>query len=62
MASSPNTKSTSTTETVRGEHQFDVAGYSRKQGAGAGSPHLRHLRRRRLRLGDPLLPQREGQP
>ncbi|KAG2581372.1 hypothetical protein PVAP13_6KG030500 [Panicum virgatum] len=37
MASSPNTKSTSTPETVRGEHQFDVAGYSRKQGAGAGT-------------------------
>ena len=34
MASSPNTKSTSTTETVRGEHGFDIEGYSRKQGAG----------------------------
>ncbi|PUZ49983.1 hypothetical protein GQ55_6G023000 [Panicum hallii var. hallii] len=37
MASSPNTKSTSTTETVRGEHRFDIAGYSRKQGVGAGN-------------------------
>ncbi|RLM62123.1 BTB/POZ and MATH domain-containing protein 4-like [Panicum miliaceum] len=36
-ASSPNTKSTSTTETVRGEHRFDIAGYSRKQGVGAGN-------------------------
>ncbi|RLN04296.1 BTB/POZ and MATH domain-containing protein 4-like [Panicum miliaceum] len=36
-ASAPNTKSTSTTETVRGEHRFDVAGYSRKQDAGAGN-------------------------
>ena len=32
-----DTKSTSTIETVHGEHQFDVAGYIRKQGAGAGT-------------------------
>ncbi|RCV43901.1 hypothetical protein SETIT_9G331600v2 [Setaria italica] len=37
MASSPNTKSTSTTATVRGEHRFDIEGYSHKQGAGAGN-------------------------
>ena len=34
MALPANTKSTSTTETVRGEHRFDIAGYSGKLRAG----------------------------
>jgi speckle-type POZ protein len=37
MASSPNTRSTSTTAAMRGEHRFDIDGYSQKQGVGAGN-------------------------
>ncbi|TVU43531.1 hypothetical protein EJB05_10010, partial [Eragrostis curvula] len=34
MASSSNSRSTSTTETVRGEHRFDITRYSHKLGPG----------------------------